>query len=275
MDSGARTGNPGLMVAGTMARYGGHVLRELLTPRPATTRADIPVRPSDVTEEWLTSVLCPAHPDAAVESYELRDVSSGTSTRWRGTVTYNRAGQEAGLPTALFAKTTLDWSQRLLLGMADVLTGEPGFYRHLRPHLEIEAPHGYHGSADHGSGRSIALMEDIVATRQVTFCTPQTPISRTDMEDPLTGMATWHGRYWADPELDRHAFLRKTPSTFVDNLARFAQLRKRQIRALSAAIRPAVESGATGGRRTRSSGPRGAGRPGGCGWCNRRPGAGR
>ena len=47
------------------------------------------------------------------------------------------------------------------------------------------------------------------------------------MEDLLTSMANWHGRYWNDPELDRHSFLRKTPHTFVANLARFAGLKKR------------------------------------------------
>lgn len=227
MDTGARTGNPGLVVARTMARYGGHVLRERFTRHPATGATDIPVRTSEVTREWLTTVLCAGCPDAAVESYEVREVSSGTSTRWRATVTYNGAGRNAGLPTALFAKTSLSWPQRLLLGTADVLAGEPGFYRHLRPHLAIEAPHGYHGAVDPASGRSIALMEDVVATRRATFCTPQTPISRAEMEDLLANMAVWHGRYWDDPELDRHPFLGKTPHTFVRNLARFARLRRR------------------------------------------------
>jgi hypothetical protein len=70
-------------------------------------------------------------------------------------------------------------------------------------------------------------MEDITTTKKVSFCTPQTPISRAAMEDLLTSMANWHGRYWNDPELDRHAFLRKTPHTFVTNLDRVAGLKKR------------------------------------------------
>ncbi|MFC7593222.1 phosphotransferase [Nonomuraea antimicrobica] len=189
----------------------------------------MPVRTREVTREWLTAALCGGHPGAAVESYVVEDVSSGTSSRWRATVAYNSVGRDAGLPTALFAKTSRSWTQRLLLGMADVLTGEPGFYTHIRPGLDIEAPHGYHGAVDAASGRSIALMEDIVATKNVTFCTPQTPISRSEMEDLLGGMATWHGRYWNSAALDRHAFLRKMPGTFIGNLAKFAGLKKRSV----------------------------------------------
>ncbi|MBE1489395.1 phosphotransferase [Plantactinospora soyae] len=227
MDTGVRTENAGLVVAKGIVRYSGHALREQIVRQRATGPADVPVRTREVSQEWLTAVLCEGHPGAVVEAYELEDVSSGTSTRWRATVAYNDAGHAAGLPTELFAKTSLSWTQRLLLGMADVLTGEPGFYQHIRPHLDIEAPHGYHGAVDAASGRSIALMEDIATTRQVTFCTPQTPISRAEIEDLLTGMATWHGRYWQSPELDRHPFLRKLPGTFVGNLARFAGLEKR------------------------------------------------
>ncbi|WP_326559723.1 phosphotransferase [Micromonospora sp. NBC_01796] len=210
-----------------MARYGGHVLREQLVRHRATGPTDIPVRTGEVTREWLTAVLCTGIPDAAVRAYAVADVSSGTSTRWRATVSYNDAGRDAALPTELFAKTTRSWTQRLLLGLADVLTGEPGFYRHLRPHLEIETPYGYHGAVDPASGRSIVLIEDVATTRQATFCTPQTPISRAELEDLLTGMATWHGRHWNDPGLARHPFLHQTPRTFVGNLARFAQLRRR------------------------------------------------
>ncbi|MDP9844010.1 phosphotransferase [Streptosporangium lutulentum] len=227
MDTGSRTDSPGLVVAKGILRYSGHALREQLTRRPATRSTDVPVRTREVTGEWLTAVLCGEHAGAAVESHGLEDVSNGTSSRWRATVVYNAAGRDAGLPTALFAKTSRSWTQRLLLGMADVLTGEPGFYTHLRPHLDIEAPHGYHGAVDPASGRSIALMEDIVATKGATFCTPQTPISLEEMKGLLADMAVWHGRYWDDAELDRHSFLRKTPETFIGNLAKFAGLEKR------------------------------------------------
>jgi hypothetical protein len=206
-----RAENAGVVVAKGIVRYSGHALNEQLTRRRATRATDVPVRTREITGEWLTAVLCGGHPGAEVESYRLDDVSSGTSSRWRATVTYNDAGRAAGLPTELFAKTSLSWTQRLLLGMADVLTGEPGFYGHLRPHLDIEAPRGYHGAVDRASGRSIALIEDIPTTKNALFCTPQRPISRAEIESLLTSMAEWHGRYWNSPKLDQHSFLHKTP----------------------------------------------------------------
>jgi hypothetical protein len=227
LDTRVRTESPGLVVAKGIVRYSGHALREQITQKQATRLTDVPVRAREITREWLTAVMCREHAGAAVDSFDLADVSNGTSSRWRATLTYNQAGRDAGLPTEVFAKTSRSWTQRLLLGMADVLTGEPGFYTHLRPHLDIEAPHGYHGAVDPASGRSIALMEDVVTTKNVTFCTPQTPISRTEMESLLSSMAIWHGRYWNDAELDRHPFLRKTPEAFIGNLAKFAGLKKR------------------------------------------------
>ncbi|GLW10591.1 aminoglycoside phosphotransferase [Microtetraspora sp. NBRC 13810] len=227
MDIDRRADSPGLVVAKSILRYNGHALREQLIRQRAIRATDVPVRTREVTREWLTAVLCGEHPGATIESCQIEDVSSGTSSRWRATVAYNRAGRDAGLPTELFAKTSRSWTQRLLLGMAGVLTGEPGFYKHIRPHLDIEAPNGYHGAVDPASGRSIALMEDVAVTKKATFCTPQTPISRKEMEDLLGSMATWHGHYWNAPELERHLFLNKTPHTFVGNLARFAGLEKR------------------------------------------------
>jgi aminoglycoside phosphotransferase (APT) family kinase protein len=179
-----------------------------------------------MTVEWLTSVLCSEHPGAAVESFETEEASVGTSTRWRITVTYNEAGRNAGLPVHIFAKSTRSFVQRLTLGLAGILTGEPVFFKHLRRNLDIEAPHGYHGGVDLASGRSVSLMEDIVATKGATFCSPQTPISREQMEDLLANLAAMHGRYWNDPELDKHPWL-KSPSDHFYNLDKLVRIEKR------------------------------------------------
>jgi hypothetical protein len=221
-------GNTGLQIVKGMARYGVHVLREQFTDTRATGLTDIPVSRTEVTCEWLTAILCAEHPGTAIESFTAEDATKGTSNRWRATVAYNAAGREAGLPTELFAKTSLSWSQRMLLGLVDILEGEPGFYQHFRPHLEIEAPYGYHGAADVASGRSIALTEDVTATKKVTFCTPQTPISRAEIEDLLCGMAVLHGKHWNDPQLEKHTWLRP-PSVFIGKLAIFAGLKKRGV----------------------------------------------
>jgi hypothetical protein len=82
-------------------------------------------RSAGVTREWLAAVICGGHPGAAVDSFETRDVSSGTSSRWSVTVGYNEAGRRADLPSNLFAKTTAGFKQRLTLDLAGILEGEP------------------------------------------------------------------------------------------------------------------------------------------------------
>ncbi|WP_086820878.1 aminoglycoside phosphotransferase family protein [Allokutzneria sp. NRRL B-24872] len=210
--------HPGLEIAKTVARIGGHVVRERLTSARATNAADIPVSGKELTTAWLTAVL-----GAEVSSFSTEDVSSGTSSRWRITVTYKETGQ---LPTAFFVKTTRGFKQRLTLSLARVLDGEPNFFEHLRPELDIEAARGFHGAADVASGRSISLMEDIAASRGATFCTPKTPISRAEIEDLLTAMAHWHGRFWDSEELRGHGWL-KPPSGHFDNLDRLIGFAKR------------------------------------------------
>ena len=66
-------------------------------------------------------------------------------------MTYNAAGAAAGLPTRLFAKTTPSLLTRLSSGM--VADREGGFFRDLRPGLNIEAPVGYWSGRDAVSGR--------------------------------------------------------------------------------------------------------------------------
>lgn len=209
-----------------IVRIGGHLAKESVTRRRARTADDVPVTGREVTAEWLTAVLCAGHPGAAVTSFETQDVSAGTSTRWKLGVTYNAVGQAAGLPEQLFAKTTSDFKQRLTLDLAGIIGGEPGFFTHLRPDLDIEAPLGYHSAVDHRSGRTISLLEDIVSTKGATFCTPQTPIDRTQMEDLLCTMATWHARYWNDAGLRRHRWL-KPPQAHFANLDRLIGMSKR------------------------------------------------
>ncbi|MGV9386519.1 aminoglycoside phosphotransferase family protein [Nonomuraea sp. NPDC003707] len=223
MTTSLRTSNPRLEIVKGIARVGSHVVREGLSRRES---ADIPVSGKEVTREWLTAVICAGIPGAAVESFTTRNVSSGTSSRWRITIDYNDAGRRAGLPSVLFAKSTAGFKQRLVLSLASILEGEPNFYRHLRPDLGIEAARGYYGAVDLQSGRSISLMEDIVATKGATFCSPQTPISREQIEDLLANMAAWHGHYWNARGLAGHVWL-KLPSSHFGNLDRLIGMEKR------------------------------------------------
>ncbi|HSA49713.1 MAG TPA: aminoglycoside phosphotransferase family protein [Yinghuangia sp.] len=226
--TGTRTsGGPAFDMAKGVVRYGGHCLRERIASPRMSGAADVPVSGRQITREWLTAVLCGGQPGAAVESFRVEDATSGTSTRLRLHLAYNEAGRQAGLPEVLFAKTTAKFTQRMMLGLGNTLAREPGFFAHLRNNVDIEAPRGYHGAADQASGRSIVLMEDLVATKGATFCTPRTTVTRPQIEDLVANMATWHARYWDAPELTAHASWLVMPSVHFRTLDRLIQLRKR------------------------------------------------
>jgi hypothetical protein len=215
--------NAKLRLAGRAASVGAHMLVEQIRPPRPTTTSDVPRNGLDLTEEWLTAVLCEGHPEAEVTGYESPHGHSGTSTRAALRVRYNAAGRRAGLPEDLFTKTTATYRQRLLLGGADVLWGETHFFMTFRPRVQMEAPRGYWGGVDPQSWRSMILMEDVAATRGAEFIEPTTPLTRAQVEDVLRNMAAYHGAWWQAPEL---AVL-KTPRDHCHNVASFIDMEAR------------------------------------------------
>lgn len=198
-----------------------HVALEQLRPTRARGRDAVPSSPDAVTDEWLTEVLCRDVPGARVIWSQTEQASVGSSTRWRTELRYNQAGHAAGLPSVVFSKTTQGFKQRLMLGFIGILAGEPTFFRDFRPSLDIEAPLGFHGGHDPHSWRSIAVIEDVIATKGAEFVTAQRPISRSEIEDLVSTMAVWHGRFWEAPEVVRNErlhcpveYVRRSAETF-------------------------------------------------------------
>jgi phosphotransferase family enzyme len=174
-------------------------------------RVGLPRSVAEITPEWLTAALCGDSPGAKVTAASVRGGSSGTTTRSALAVTYNEAGRRAALPENVFVKSTASRMQRILFGLGGSIGGEPGFYNHVRPMLEIEAPRSYYAAVEYRSWRYIALLEDVAATRGAVFWEPGTVVSRGQVEDLLASMAAWHAAYWDRPELGELRWL-KTPA---------------------------------------------------------------
>jgi hypothetical protein len=81
------------------ARVAVSVARERLAPVRLASLDDVPPAASALTTGWLTAALCRGVPEAAVADVEIVGGSDGTSSRRALLVTYNAAGQHAGLPT--------------------------------------------------------------------------------------------------------------------------------------------------------------------------------
>lgn len=204
-----------LWLAGRAATVGAHAVSEKVRPVVPRAASDVPPSGVTLTPEWLTAVLCKDVPGAEVVSWHSPGGSSGTSERAALRVAYNAAGTAAGLPTELFTKSTASFTQRLLLGGADVLSGETHFFMTFRPSVEMEAPLGYWGAVDEKSWRSIIVLEDIDASKGATFVQPTAPLSRDQVEDVLRNMAAYHGAWWDSPELK----VLKTPTDHYNNVA--------------------------------------------------------
>jgi hypothetical protein len=171
----------------------------------------VPRSPAEVGAEWLTAVLCADTPGAEVTSVRPGGGSVGTTTRRSLEITYNELGRAAGLPTRLFVKCTTTIAQRLMLGLGGLIAGEPAFYTHVRPTLEIEAPMGYFGAVDARSWRSIVVIEDVASTRGARFWEPPAAVSREQVEELVANAAKWHGALWDSPRLREWRWL-KTPA---------------------------------------------------------------
>lgn len=216
-------------ILGRAATVGGYILHEKLTRYRPVDRDAVPPSVDALTPEWLTTALCKEHPGARVLAVEPIDVNAGTSSRGRIRVRYNDAGKAAGLPETLYTKSTALWTQRMVLGLAGVIGGETGFFMQVRPHLDIEAPRGYHAGCDPRTWRSLTLMEDIVGTRAATFCSPDTDITKARMESLLASMAAWHGAMWNSPRFGSDLSWLMTPAQFRARTSTLIAMQKRSL----------------------------------------------
>jgi hypothetical protein len=215
--------NPKIEFLGRAVSVGGHVAIEKVTRHVAHRPDQVPRHGLALSAEWLTAVLCEGHPCARVVAFDSPHNHAGTSTRHALRVTYNDAGREAGLPTDLFTKTTASYTQRLLLGGAKVLDGETHFFMTFRNRVKAEAPTGYWGGVDDRSWRSFVLMEDIAVTKGARFIEPETPLTRTQVEDLVQNVARFHGAFWEDSALG----VLKTPADHYRNVSTFIDMERR------------------------------------------------
>jgi hypothetical protein len=176
--------------------------------RRPTGPGKIPGSSAEIGPEWLTAALCRDTPGARVTSLRTLGASSGTTTRTRLEIAYNKSGAAAGLPTRLFVKCTATLAQRVMLGLGGFIPGEPGFYTHVRPHLDVEAPRGYFAAYEERTWRSVMVLEDVAATREARFWQPTTTTTRPQIERLLAEAAGWHGALWESPRLSGWPWLR-------------------------------------------------------------------
>ena len=212
-----------------LARIGAGALADKVAPRKAKWVGDVPASVDMITPEWLTAVLCKGVPGAKVLDFKVTGGSSGTTTRAAIELALNAEAQQIDVPKYLFTKSSPIFTQRVFHTFSGAFIGETGFYNHIRPQLDIEAPHGYHACMDAPSGRSMIMMEDIAVTRGVKFISTETYIDRPTIEDLLANMAKWHGHFWESPQFRTNLNWMRNPVIFLDELNKFVDLKDRAV----------------------------------------------
>ena len=203
-------------LAATIGQIGKHVLWERVSNARPRRPPGVPASTESLTTDWLTAVLCRNHPGARVTSVQLGIASSGSSDRRAFSVTYNEAGQQANLPTRLFNKCSKGFHTRLLMVQCGTLDNEVGFYRTVRPELDIETPLPYNVALDRKSWRSSIILEDIFATKGAQVLSPAHAVTRSQIEGMLDLLATVHGRYWESPRLKAEFTWLRTPEQWIE-----------------------------------------------------------
>lgn len=189
-----------LKAVGLVARVSSHIAREKIRrPGAPADPSHVPCSADALTPEWLTAVLCRDVPGAEVLDVTVFGGSDGTSSRRSLSVAYNEAGTSAGLPQALFTKSTATLGSRILLGLTEIVDGEAQFYTDARPTLDLRSPQAFYAAYDPRSYRSMVLLEDL-GVRGWTFPDPlRNRVSRSDAEDMVSEMAAYHGALWESP----------------------------------------------------------------------------
>jgi hypothetical protein len=202
-------------VALAALRVGSRILYERAVHPQARTLDDIPCSPFAITPQWLTAAICSGMQGAAVTHITVDAVSAGTQERHRLHVEYNEAGHRAALPRSIFTKSLPSFVTRMVAGFGGHARVEGGFYKHTRPLLSIEAPTCYYSTYDQKTFSAIHLLEDLVATKQATFCGHRTRVSRAMAEDQVDLLAALHGRFYGDASLgERFRWLAPYPKWF-------------------------------------------------------------
>lgn len=184
-------------------RIAAMVGRERLVPRMAESADDVPSSIERVTPAWWTAVLAGEVADAVVEDTDILSGSAGTHQRHRIALNWNDAGRAAGLPQTVFTKTLPTVVTRMIGGYNGTARAEGLFYTRLRSSLDIESPLGYHAAFDRRTYAGINVIEDIVASRDASFCGHRTVVTRAMADSMVDQLARLHARWYGDESLAR------------------------------------------------------------------------
>jgi hypothetical protein len=185
-------------------------------PRLAIHPDDVPGSYDAITPQWLTGILCRDVAGAEVLAVSQGERDDGSSNRRRLFLTYNEAGQRAGLPPTVFCKSAETLNNRLMLGSLGTALAEVNFFNKIRGRLDIEAQTAWHAAFDPERYTYIVVMRDLGGFME--FCDERTEIDRDMAVSLVTLLATLHGTFYEHPELGTETMPFRPWSVFWDGM---------------------------------------------------------
>lgn len=176
--------------------------------RPVTRANEVPPTYNSITREWLDAVLCAEHPGAKVTEFSFDERDDGSSNRRRIFLSYNDAGQSAGLPATVFCKAAETLGNRIVLGVSETAKAEADFYRLVQPRLSIPTPNPRFAKFDPHSYAYLIMMDDMAA--EVSFPDERFTLHRQHAEQMVETLASLHSRFYRSTELGTSAIPFKT-----------------------------------------------------------------
>ncbi|MBW1900015.1 MAG: phosphotransferase [Deltaproteobacteria bacterium] len=192
--------------------------------------SQIPPCADSISPEWLTSVMQVHAQDVRVESVEPVSEHFGTTTHVRISVTYNRAGEEAGLPKSFFLKLRpREVATRIFVSLMNLPQAETKFYNDISPQIASLVPKVYYARAKDRGSRFVILMEDLDAgnyyTKDVT-----NPCTLEEARMVVRSLGQIHGRFWNSPrfkeDLDWLLIYENDPNIRLNRLMRKMAFRR-------------------------------------------------
>lgn len=156
-----------------------------------TASLSVPKSWDDITPEWMTAALAPAHPGVTVEALTIAGRDDGTNRRARLRVTYS-AGSG---PATVFAKAA-DPAHKEMIRMTSGMFHEPRLFTS-GVELPLEHPVVYAALIDEDDYDFVMIMEDLSA-RGADPRDATRPLTVEQAATGVRGLARMHGKYWGE-----------------------------------------------------------------------------
>lgn len=154
---------------------------------------------TDVNEAFVESILSTG--GAKLSSMTTADEHSGMTSRQKWTLNWDAAGQSAGLPKAIFVKSTPpEPAHREMLSVLHMQELEARFYNTIQPEIADIAPCSFY-SEFYAGGRFLIVLEDLESSASKPYWI-RDKASIEHVKAVTISLAKLHAKFWQSPRLE-------------------------------------------------------------------------